>query len=165
MRTTMPAPEQVRQLPLLCKVTVPREWEDLNGHVNVKHHLGMYDLTNEAMLGLLGISEEWVREERTGIFDLEHHIWFLDEVHVGEVIALHVRFTERNAKRAAGLVFLLNESGERLASVIEFLSTAANLDARKTVALPQVIAARLDDLIAQHRQLGWIAPSSGAIAV
>ena len=55
---------------------VPQEWEDLNGHVNVKHHLGMYDLTKEAMLEMLGISEEWVRTGRTGIFDLEHHIWY-----------------------------------------------------------------------------------------
>ena len=46
----MPTPEQVRQLPELVRVRVPKEWEDLNGHVNVKHHLTMYDLTNDPLL-------------------------------------------------------------------------------------------------------------------
>lgn len=165
MRTTMPTPEQIRRLPLLLKVTVPRAWEDLNGHVNVKHHLGMYDLATVPVLELLGIDEDWVRTARTGIFDLEHHIWFVNEVHVGEEVALHIRFTERNLKRVAGLVFLLNESRDCLASVIEFVSAAAHLDARRAVPLPEVIAGRLDALLAEQDRLPWPAPRSGAIAV
>ena len=165
MRTTMPLPDEIRRLPLLLRVTVPREWEDLNGHVNVKHHLGMYDLTTVAVLELLGIDEDWVRTHRTGIFDLEHHIWFVNEVHVGDEVALHIRFTERNQKRVAGLVFLLNESRQCLSSVIEFVSAAAHLDARRAIPLPEVIAARLDELLAEHLGLAWPAPRSGAIAV
>ena len=108
MRVTMPTPEQVRQLPELVRVRVPKEWEDLNGHVNVKHHLTMYDMTSDPLLELLGISEEWVRTQRLGLFDLEHHIWFLNEVHVGEEVALFLSFTARNEKRVQGHVFLLN---------------------------------------------------------
>jgi len=165
MRTSMPTPVQVRQLPELLTVRVPKDWEDLNGHVNVKHHLGMYDLTNDPLLALLGISEEWVRTERTGIFDLEHHIWYLNEVHVGEEVALFIRLTERNAKRVQGLVFLLNVTQDRLASVVEFVSTAADLDTRRTMPLPVRVAARIDTLIAGQAGLDWPAPRSGAIAI
>lgn len=161
----MPTPDEVRQLPRLARVTVPPEWEDMNGHVNVKHHLGMYDLTTPGVMEMLGITGDWVRTERIGIFDLEHHIWFQSEVHVGEQVAMHLRFTERNAKRTVGLVFLLNESRECLASAIEFLSSAAHLDARRVVPFPEVVAARLDGWIAQHSALAWPAPRSGAIAV
>ncbi len=161
----MPTPDQVRHTPLLARVTVPPEWEDLNGHVNVKHHLGMYDRGTAAVMEMLGVSVEWVKRERTGIFDLEHHIWFQNEVHVGDQVALHIRFTERNAKRVVGLVFLLNETRGELASVIEFLSTSADLDARRIVPFPGVVADRLDDWIAQHAALAWPAPRSGAITV
>ena len=109
----MPTPEQVRQLPELVRVRVPKEWEDLNGHVNVKHHLTMYDLTSDPLLELLGISEDWVRTQRVGLFDLEHHIWFLNEVHVGEEVSLFLSFTARNDKRVQGHVFLLNVTHER----------------------------------------------------
>lgn len=165
MKTTMPTPEQVRQLPLLTRVTVPPDWEDINGHVNVQHHLGMYSLTNDAVMEMLGVSSDWVRTSRIGLFDLEHHIWFLNEAHVGDRIALYMRFTERNARRVAGLTFLLNETRDCLASVIEFVSAAADLTARRTVALPEPIGTRLDGLLEAHASLAWPAPRSGAVAV
>ncbi len=161
----MPTPEQVRQLPELLRVQVPREWEDLNGHVNVQHHLGMYDMTTDPLLELLGISVQWVRSERIGLFDLEHHIWYQNEVHVGEEVGLYLRFTARNLKRAQGLVFLLNLTHDRLASVVEFVSIAAHLDTRRSVPLPEVVARRLDDLVRQQQALDWPAPSSGAISI
>jgi acyl-CoA thioester hydrolase len=161
----MPTPEQVRQLPELVRVRVPQEWEDLNGHVNVKHHLTMYDLTSDPLLELLGISADWVRSQRVGLFDLEHHIWFLNEVHVGEEVSLHLSFTARNEKRVQGHVFLLNVTHDRLASAIEFVSAAADLDARRTVPLPAVLADRIDELLASQRALDWAAPLSGAISI
>ena len=161
----MPTPGQVRQLPELARVRVPGEWEDLNGHVNVKHHLGMYDLTNAPLLELLGISEQWVRTERIGLVDLEHHIWYQNEVHVGEEVGLFLRFTASNAKRAQGLVLLLNLTHERLASVIEFVSAAVRLDARRAVPLPEVVARRIEAFVAQHDALDWPAPRCGAITI
>jgi acyl-CoA thioester hydrolase len=161
----MPTPDQVRQLPELLRVRVPREWEDLNGHVNVKHHLGMYDLTNDPLMAMLGISEQWVRTERIGLFDLEHHIWYENEVHVGEEVGLYIRFSERNLKRVQGIVFLLNLTHDRLASAVEFVSTAAHLDSRRTVPLPAALASCIDDMIVQQEALAWPAPRSGAIKV
>jgi acyl-CoA thioester hydrolase len=165
MKTVLPTPDQVRQLPELLRLRVPPEWEDLNGHVNVKHHLGMYDLTNDPLLEMLGISEDWVRTERVGMFDLEHHIWYQNEVHVGDEVALFIRITERNLKRLQGIVFLLNVSQDRLASAVEFVSTGANLETRRTMPLPAHIAERLDDLIRQQATLDWPAPRSGAISI
>lgn len=165
MRAQMPTPAQVRQLPELVRVSVPREWEDLNGHVNVQHHLTMYNLTTEPLLTQLGISEDWVRTERCGLFDLEHHIWYLNEVHVGDEVSLHLRMTARNAKRVQGAVYLLNVSRDALASVIEFVSAAADLDARRTVPLPALIAASIDAAIADCAGLDWPAPASGAISI
>jgi acyl-CoA thioester hydrolase len=161
----MPTPAQVRQLPELLRVRVPREWEDLNGHVNVKHHLGMYDLTNDPLMDMLGISEQWVRTERIGLFDLEHHIWYENEVHVGEEVGLYIRFTARNLKRAQGIVFLLNQTHDRLASAVEFVSTAAHLDSRRAVPLPAAVANRIDEMVLQQEALAWPAPSSGSISV
>ena len=165
MRVPMPSPAQVRELPRLAQVRVPKEWEDLNGHVNVKHHMTMYDLTSDPMLALLGISEEWVRTERCGLIDLEHHIWFLNEVHVGETVDLHLRLNARNARRVQGHVFLLNATRDVLASAIEFVSAAADLDARRTVALPASIAGRIDELLGSQARLDWPAPMSGAISI
>jgi acyl-CoA thioester hydrolase len=161
----MPSPAQVRALPAVGRVVVPPEWEDMNGHVNVRHHLGMYDETSLPMLELLGISERWVREGRVGIFDLEHHIWYEHEVLVGDEVGMFLRFTERNRKRVTGLVFNLNLTRDRLASVVEFVSASVDLDARRTVEWPRPIAARIDALLEAHAGLDWPAPRCGAISI
>lgn len=165
MRIEMPTTVQIRQLPELLRVRVPPEWEDLNGHVNIKHHLGMYDMTTNPMLGLLGISEEWVRRERIGIMDLEHHIWYQRELHVGDEVALHLRFTGRGAKLTTGLVFLVNAARDEVASAIEFMSLAVDLAGRRAVPFPSPIKERIDALMAGSEALGWAAPRSGVITL
>jgi len=165
LRPTMPTAAQVRELPQLCRIEVPRDWEDINGHVNVQYYLRMYDLTTVPMLEALGIDEDWVRRERIGLFDLEHHIWYLDEIHVGHEVTAHVGFAVRNAKRTQGVLFLVDATVERLASAIEFVSTAAHLDTRRSVPFPDGVATRLDGLIREQAELGWQLPQCGAMSI
>jgi acyl-CoA thioester hydrolase len=165
VRVKMPGAAELQQLPEIGRVRVPPDWEDLNGHVNVKHHLGMYDMTSDAMLELLGVSAEWVKRERIGLVDLEHHIWFRRELHVGDEVALRLRFTGCAERRAQGVMFVFNLVTAEVASAIEFLSIAVDLEARRAVALPEVVYARLAALCREHAALPWDAPRCGSIAV
>ena len=165
MRPKMPTLAQLRALPELCRLIVPAEWQDINGHVNVQYYLAMYDRAGPPMCAAIGIDADWIRRERVGLFDLEHHIWFLGEIHVGHEVAAHVRFGARNAKRTQGVLFLLDATAGRLASAIEFISTAADLDTRLTVALPEVVARHLDASIAAQATLDWPMPVSGAMSI
>lgn len=165
MRVIMPDAAQLGSLPELGRVRVPAEWLDLNGHVNVQHYLSMYNLTSDTMLELLGISEDWVRREQLGLVDLEHHTWFQRELHVGEEVALYVRFMGRDAKRVHGLMFMVNVAAAEVASAIEFMSLAVNLATRRAAPLPAAVAERIDTLLRDHATLGWPAPCSGAIAL
>lgn len=161
----MPDAAQVGSLPELGRVRVPAEWLDLNGHVNVQHYLSMYNLTSETLLELLGISGDWVRRERLGLVDLEHHIWFQRELHAGEEVQLYVRFIDRDAKRVHGLMFMVNVADAEVASAIEFMSLAVNLESRRAAPLPAAVAERIDTLLREHEGLDWLAPRSGAIAL
>lgn len=164
MRPTMPSPQQVNQLPPLITTRVPPEWEDINGHVNVQHYLELYDLAGDTMLAQLGIDEDHFRLGRQGFFDLEHHVWYLAEIHVGDEVSVHLRYLARSAKRMHGLVFVLNASRGQLSSVMEFVSTGADLDARRTAALPPDVAERLDGLVAAHAALDWAPPCCGVMS-
>jgi acyl-CoA thioester hydrolase len=161
----MPDAAQLGSLPELGRVRVPAEWLDMNGHVNVQHYLGMYNLTSDSMLELLGISGDWVRREQMGLVDLEHHIWFQRELHAGEEVALCIRFIGRDAKRVHGLMFMVNVADAEVASAIEFMSLAVNLETRRAAPLPATVAERVDALVRDHEALDWLAPRSGAIAL
>ena len=164
MLTRLPALQELDDLPPLLERTVPAEWEDLNGHVNVRHYLELYDQAGWPMMGWLGIDERHFRDERRGFFDLEHHIWYLAEMHVGDSVTVHARFLARSAKRFHGAMFIANRTRQSVASVFEYVSTAADLEARRSAPLPAGVAARLDELIATHSRLAWPAPLCGSIS-
>jgi acyl-CoA thioester hydrolase len=159
----MPTVEQVRELPALFEMTIPPEWQDLNGHVNVQHYLGIYDRSGWPLMAWLGIDESRFKVDRIGFFDLEHHIWYLAEMHVGDVVTAHTRFYGRSAKRFHGALFIVNKTRESLASVLEFVTTGANLDTRRSSALPEDVAERVGRLLDEHSRLTWPAPRCGSI--
>lgn len=164
MPTVMPTLEQVRQLPAVQRLTIPAEWLDLNGHVNVQHYLGIYDLASWTMMQELGIAEGRIDAEQSGLFDLEHHLWYLAEMHVGDVTSTHFRYLGRSAKRFHFVMFIVNETRASLACAMECVTSAADLRTRRTAPLPDDVAQRITDLINQHSRLDWPAPTCGAIA-
>jgi len=164
MPAAMPTVTQVEALPVLMEKVVPPEWQDLNGHVNVRHYLELYDAASWPKLAEFGLDASAFLERRQGLFDLEHHLWYLDELHVGDSVTVHWRFIARTVKRFHGVMFVVNRSRGRLASVFEYVSSGADLEARKTAPLPPEFAARLDALIAADAALGWPAPTCGVMA-
>lgn len=165
MRPPMLQAHAVTELPELWTARIPADWQDLNGHVNVRHYVEMYDLAGWRMLDLIGIDERHFRVERRGLFDLEHHIWYLAELHVGDAVSVHVRFVARGRKLFHGVMFVVNRSRGEVASALEFLSASADLDSRTTVPIPASVAGHMDRLIRAHTALGWAAPRCGTIAV
>lgn len=164
MPVPMPTVAQVCELPSLMEKVVPAGWQDLNGHVNVRHYLELYDAASWPMLAAFGLDATMFTERRQGLFDLEHHLWYLSELHVGDVVTVHSRFVARSAKRFHGVMFVVDRTRQRLASVFEYVSTGADLDARRTAPLPAEFAAQLDLAIAGHSRLAWAPPTCGVMS-
>lgn len=163
MQIKAPSVEQVRQLPNLLTMNVPKDWEDLNGHVNVQHYLGVYNLTGPALFELMGIDENRFVVDRIGFFELEHHTWFLNEIMVGDAISAYMRFVGISAKRFHGLMYIVNDSRSVIASALEFVTSGADLKTRRSAELSLDVAAKVRDLIDEHRRLDWSPSLSGAL--
>lgn len=164
MRPVMPTVEQVSALPELVRMTIPPEWQDYNGHVNVQYHFALYDRSGSPMLELVGVDNGGFSVDGVGFFDLESHVWYLNELHVGDIVSVHCRLLARTGKRFHGLVFIVNRARGLLASVFEFVSSGANLTTRRSARLPDPLAERMDQVIAEHDVLGWSPPTCGAMA-
>ncbi len=164
MSPALPAVEDVLTLPSLIELAVPPEWEDINGHVNVQHYLAIYERATPGVLAQLGLSEDAVREQRFGVFDLAHHIRYIAEIHVGDRVSGHLRYVSKSAKRVLGVFFIVNHTRERLAATIEFLAIGADLEARRAAAWPDTVVERLGALVDTHTQLRWPVPLSGVLS-
>lgn len=155
--------DQVRRLPVDLTMTVPTEWEDRNGHVNVQHYLSIYHLGGWQVLDNIGIDKGYLAAHQVSIFDLEHHIKYLAEIHVGETVSVYSRMLNRNSKLLHGILFIVNDSHNRIACTIEYLSICIDQNKRRATTFPHDMTLRLDDLLAQHQTLNWQAPVCGHV--
>jgi len=162
-RQSYPDVSAIRELPALASQVIPERWEDQNGHVNVSFYMAIYNDSGWPMLDLIGIDERYFSERRMGLVDLDNHIRYLSELHVGERVSAYGHFLSHDEKRIQGMVFVVNDDKDQLASTIEFLSINIDLRERRSAAIPPDVVARLKAIIIEHQKPGWTAPTCMSI--
>jgi acyl-CoA thioester hydrolase len=163
MKPALPALADVEALPLLIRTAIPPQYEDENGHMNMRWFLALFDEAGYPMVSAWGLTPAFHQAHQTGGYDLEHHIHYLREVAVGDTVAIYLRVVGRSAKRVHYLMFMVNETRGALASIFECVNAFADLTLRKTAPYPPEIAAAIDAQLAQHEALGWPAPVCGVM--
>ncbi len=164
-RFSPPSVQQVRQLPLQLSINIPPEWEDHNGHVNVQFYLTLYEQGGYQILEDIGQKQAYFENAEFGMFDLQHHISYLAELRVGEPVSMYNRLLHMNAKRFHGMFFIVNDSQQKLACIIEYLTAGVDLTTRRTTPFPEAMIAGLAGVLETQRQLDWQAPECGAIRI
>lgn len=155
--------EKITALPLMIRLVVPQEYQDENGHMNVRYYMAVYDDAGYPLVESLGLGLAYHQQHGTGGFDLEHHVHYLNEVHIGDTVAVYARLLKRSAKRIHYMMFMVNETRGSLASLFECVNSFADLKARRTAPYPPEAAARIDALLAEHTALDWDAPACGVM--
>ena len=136
MPAAMPTVDQVRQLPTMLQITVPSAWQDINGHVNVQHYTELYDDAGWPLFTSMGIDAQRIEREGIGYFDLEHHTWFLAEMHVGDVVSVYTRLLALSTKRIHGVTFIVNDSRGALA----ITNDPCTLELERVLGYPEIAA-------------------------
>lgn len=155
--SSQPSVAQIRQLPVLLSQRIPAKWEDINGHINVAYYMSLYNESGWPMMEQIGIDKRYFDERKLGLVDLDNHLRYASELHVGERISAHGRFLEYDLKRIHGVLYVVNDDKDQLACSIEFLSINFDLERRKSVAIPNDIATRLKAVKLEHAKLDWSA--------
>ncbi|WP_167001380.1 thioesterase family protein [Mumia sp. ZJ430] len=128
-------------------LTVPPEYEDGNGHVNIRHYFDLHARASDRAFERIGIHEPYRQAHELSVFSMEHRICYLDEVLVGQDVAVYVRFLTRSAKIVHGMQMLFNATTGALANTFEFVEGHVSLAERRTVPWPDDVAARIDEAI------------------
>jgi acyl-CoA thioester hydrolase len=155
--------EAVTALPMVYRVTIPERYRDMMGHMNMRYYLELYDEAGIYLFDQIGLTEAHYQQNHTGGFDLEHHLHYLNEIHIGDTVALYGRLLARSAKRLHYLLFMVNEDRQNLASIFECVNSYADLQIRKTAPYPAEVATAIDAMLVQHQALSWAAPVCGSM--
>lgn len=156
--------EKLEALPVVYRLTVPEHYRDAMGHMNMRWYLAVYDEAGIPLYERFGLTLEYYAAHGAGGFDLEHHLHYLNEVHIGDALAVRARLVGRSAKRLHYLLFMVNETRGKLASIFECVNAYADLTVRRTAPFPPEIAAAIDAVLAAHRALDWDAPVCGVMS-
>ena len=154
---------QIRSLPLYYRETIPADYLDVMGHMNVRWYMALFDQTTWHFFDAIGLTADYTMQERKGAFALRQFINYFAEVRQGETVDMHTRVVGRTDKRFHFMHFMVNVDTGQVASSFESLGTHADLQLRRSAPLPDIIANAFDALLQQHRALDWEAPVCGVI--
>ena len=148
---------------MCLRATVPEQYRDSNGHMNVRWYIALFDDASDELHDWMGVTPAYHAAHGTGTMDLEYHVNFIAEVLPGEDVVVYVRLVGYSAKRLHYVMFLVNATRGKLAATLECINAFADLKVRRTAAWPAEVAEKLAAAVAADGQLDWAAPLSGAM--
>ncbi|NHZ72662.1 MAG: thioesterase [Aquificales bacterium] len=158
-----PTPTQLKPLPIFYQGVVPAEYLDMMGHMNVRHYLSLFDEAAWEFFVGFGMDQAYYESKQGGAFALQHFINYRAEVHQNDQLTVRARMLGRSVKRVHFMLFMVNETQNKLAATLESLGSHADLIQRRTSPFPPTIAANIDAILTKHNQLNWQAPICGVI--
>lgn len=165
-RVTTPHPtyDQLVGLPAYAEQPVPVAFEDVNGHLNVRHYTGIASEGLDESLVPLGIPQNWPALGHA-CFSAEHHLTYLSELRTGDRMSCRVRLLGRSERAAHAMVYLLDDTHQQVSYVMEEIFLHISMATRRTAPWPEDVAAGLDRRIAEDAKLPWAAATSGCLAL
>ena len=156
----MPAaePRGTHMLPRSYATTVPPEWIDYNGHMNVAYYMVAFDRGTDGLLDRLGLGVDYRRTTDRTIYVLEAHLLYERELREGDALAVTTQLLDADAKRLHVFHSMWHgATGERVATN-ELLCLHVDLHGSETggpraARFAPEEQARIDALLAEHRAL------------
>ncbi|MBS3756943.1 MAG: thioesterase family protein [Desulfobacterales bacterium] len=155
--------EQVEALPVYHRETIPEQYLDAMGHMNVHWYMALYDQATWHFFETIGMTLDYHRNYHAGAFALRQFLNYFSEIHAGQTVAVRTRLLGRTDKRFHFMHFLVNETTGRLASNFESLGTHADLKQRRSAPFPAFIAEAIDIQLDRDNRLDWEAPVCGIL--
>jgi len=158
----LPTTSQLRTLPSYFEQTVPEEFIDDNGHMNIGDYFRLGAWAPWKRLTELGLGERYIPERGLSFFTVEHHIRYVGELLLGERFCVRTGFAGRTAKAVHGVSFIVDEERGRIACVLEVMYVHVSMQTRRAVAIPDDIADLLDTEIGTH---SWVTEAATGLSL
>ena len=158
-----PTFENLQSLPVTHRAGIPEEYRDMMGHMNVMWYTHLFTRGTTGLWNLIGLTKEYFKATQAGTFQLEDHVRYLNEVHIGQHVTIRTRVLARSAKRIHYQHYMIIDETAKLAATAEIVATHVDLQVRRSAPLPENVAAAVDRLRAEHAQLDWPPPVCGVM--
>jgi len=132
---------------------VAPEWIDYNGHMNVAYYVLAFDRATDKFFDYLGFGEAYRQATNRSIFALEAHVTYERELREGEPFAVETRLIDADRKRLHMFHRMTKGNGAETAATMEVMALHVDLAGPRAALFPDEAAAKIEALLAAHRQL------------
>ena len=137
----------------LYRDTVPGQWIDYNGHMNVAYYVLAFDRATDALLEHVGLGRDYRGRTQRSVFTLENHVSYLRELLQGEAFYCTTQLIDCDAKRIHYFQHLYHAGREELAATCEAILLHMDMNQRRAATFEPGIDARLQAVLDEHRRL------------
>jgi len=156
MLVTLPyeMPELVTTAPIdIHRSTVPPEWVDWNGHMNVAFYVLAFDQASGAFMRNMGLGRNYVDSKSGMTFVLETHVTYDREMRGGAPMRFTTQLLARDAKRVHLFHEMFHAAEGYLAATNETIVMNIDYTTRRSAPWPMQAAERLEAIWATHKDL------------
>lgn len=122
--------------PVVLRSTVPHDWIDINGHMNVAFYTRAFDLGVDALWQELEITESQHSQAGSSTFAVACHIRYIRELFEDQPFSLASRMLAWDAKRLHHFQQIFHAQHGWLAATCEWLHLHVDLRTRKVTPWP-----------------------------
>lgn len=135
-------------------MTVPPEWIDYNGHMNVAYYTMAFDKSSDRIFDdVLGVGEEYAAKLRMGPYVIQQMIHYVGELLEGESFYCEYQLLDCDPKKMHFYGEMRKVSDGTLCATSETLTVNVDLEARRSAPYPDWAWARIQALHAAHQAL------------
>ncbi|WP_373086167.1 thioesterase family protein [Sneathiella sp.] len=129
------------------------EWIDYNGHMNVAYYVLVFDQSFDVFLDDIGLTIDY--RDRAGCtgFVLETHVTYIQEVHEGDPLVMHIRVLDWDQKRMHLFFEMYHQDKGFLAATSEQMILHIDKTGPRATPMPENIQAALQQYKARTDNL------------
>jgi acyl-CoA thioester hydrolase len=155
---------QVLKLPRTYEMTVPADFLDMNGHMNIMYYTQVGNMALSKLFGALGLFIDGQRDvSKRSTFAVRQVLSYMNELREGEEIAVHSGMIGYDNKRLHFMHYIVSLSRNRVASSDERMAIYIDMMTRRTTDFEPELVERLEKFRSEYAGLGWQPELSGAI--
>lgn len=139
------------QLPEM-QLTIPPEWIDRNGHVNVAYYVLAFDYATDNLYDELGIGEAY-QTQGFSVFTLGMNVDYLREIFEGTQVKITTQLINHDAKRLHYFHRMVNLDAGYAAATNECIAMHVDLNKRRSAPFNDLTQSKIERMMDTHREL------------
>lgn len=133
--------------------TVPPEWVDYNGHMNMGFYLVAFDFkATDPMYEWLGLGPRYIEDRKMSVFTISSSTQYLAEMFEGDLGTIETLMLDTDGRRLHYFHQMRNGAGT-LVATNELVAINVDLETRRSAKFPDDVVATIGDVVAAHRGL------------